>query len=256
MSRDKVDPALWMVIKRRDGREMNVLTDAGRNLAFGVGAGMRRGSPAVSLLQALAEAGGSAEVGLDRYSGFGAYSADAWEGLREKGYVIFSRGNVASLTVLGEEAATRGYEAQANLLDRIDREYPAGQLEAGQLKLGLGFGPGSPEPPRVRPVPVQSIPSVPVGPPGSLAPGDLFVVTKGSKAIGVPMHHTGKVKSVTTRPGERSVAVRLWFSRALDRKALNNEITLYAAHANRLADDEVALLNGSGDRILVRRRTR
>lgn len=90
-----------------------------------------------------------------------------------------------------------------------------------------------------------------------LAPGMKFKITKGSRDLGIAAHATGKVQDARQAPGEREVRVTLWFP--YPRKTPNgwfrDPITLYAIHANRLNDREVALRDAMGRRVLLVRTT-
>lgn len=88
-----------------------------------------------------------------------------------------------------------------------------------------------------------------------LVPGMKFKVTKGSRDLGIAAHATGQVKDVKQAPGEREVRVTLWFPypRKTPHTWTRDPITLYATHANRLNDAEVALLDARGRRVLLRK---
>lgn len=94
-----------------------------------------------------------------------------------------------------------------------------------------------------------------------LQPRDKFVVTKGSSKIGIGVRNYGVVKDVW-QPGKdlanRDFRVNVslaftWPFNLYGRKQVNR-VTLWAMHPNRLKDPEVALLDSSGNRILVRKR--
>lgn len=78
--------------------------------------------------------------------------------------------------------------------------------------------------------------------------GARVLVTKGSTAIGIAKGVTLHVESVRLESGN-SAAVRLL---NMNGAKSGTRVTLRAVHANRLSDDEVSLLNGSGDKIKVR----
>ena len=82
----------------------------------------------------------------------------------------------------------------------------------------------------------------------ALKPRDKVEVTKGSRALGVPAYAKGIVADVYQQAGEREIRVKILFDRS------PKPLVLYATHANRLGDDEIALMNGGGDRILIRKR--
>ena len=81
----------------------------------------------------------------------------------------------------------------------------------------------------------------------AIKPRDVLVVTKGSRKLDINQRETLAVADVWRDKGE---------SRAVNLKVMHKgkPKTLYAIHANRLADDEVSLLSMSGDKILVRKR--
>ncbi len=90
-----------------------------------------------------------------------------------------------------------------------------------------------------------------------LKPKDKFIVTKGSKGVGVEIRSPGIVKDVRQRKGEREVLVTLWFSyprKFPDGRWTRDNLTLYVTHPNRLSDREVPLLDARGSRILIRKR--
>jgi len=80
----------------------------------------------------------------------------------------------------------------------------------------------------------------------ALKPRDKVVVLKGSRKLGISVHQTLVVADVYQRKGERPVMVRL----LVQGKAR----TLYAIHPNKLKDAEIPLLDGSGGKILVRKK--
>lgn len=77
-----------------------------------------------------------------------------------------------------------------------------------------------------------------------LKPRDQVVVTKGSRNLGIDGREVGTVTDVYQRAGQREVIVKLLFK--------GKATVLYAQHPNRLKDDEIALMNSSGSKILVR----
>lgn len=79
----------------------------------------------------------------------------------------------------------------------------------------------------------------------ALKPKDRVKVTKGSNALGIKSGIQAVVADVYQRKGERTVLVKLMIG--------SHPVTLYATHPNRLGDEEVALMNSKGDRILIRR---
>lgn len=81
----------------------------------------------------------------------------------------------------------------------------------------------------------------------ALKPKDKVVVTKGSRALGIPSHSKATVADVYGRAGQREVMVKLLVQ--------DKPVVLYATHANRLGDADISLMNSRGDRILVRRLT-
>lgn len=80
-----------------------------------------------------------------------------------------------------------------------------------------------------------------------LKPKDRLVVEKGSRELGVQSRDVLTVADVYQRKGGREVFVKL----------LNGSkvLTLYATHANRLKDSEIALMNSKGNKVVTRLKT-
>lgn len=133
--RGSVDPALWTV--RRvfgvaGGPDEIVLTAAGSERAFSVGAQVKPGAPARAL-EALATHGGVAALAEKRGSKHlltqmgRDFDNVVWGYLREKGYVesFYAEGeDGVRLTPAGRRAVERGYEERADLLERVRRNHP------------------------------------------------------------------------------------------------------------------------------------
>lgn len=79
-----------------------------------------------------------------------------------------------------------------------------------------------------------------------LKPRDKLIVTKGSRKLGILTRQMLIVADVYQRKGERPVMVKLLIR--------GRPKTLYATNPNRLKDPEIALLDGSGGKILVQRK--
>jgi hypothetical protein len=80
----------------------------------------------------------------------------------------------------------------------------------------------------------------------ALKPRDTIEVLKGSRDLDIGAREKGTVADVWQDKGGREVRVKIVFRKG--------PVTLYATHPNRLSDDQIALMNSQGDRILVRRR--
>lgn len=131
--------------------------------------------------------------------------------------------------------------------------------ENGPVVLDPGGTPSDPVPIqklKANPEDAQAPPMRERDPSWALRAGDKFVVTKGSAALGIQIRNTGTVRDVWRRPGERDVLVSMAFTWPLKPKTgpWRHEATLYATHPNRLSDNEIALMNSRGDRILIRKR--
>lgn len=90
-----------------------------------------------------------------------------------------------------------------------------------------------------------------------LQPKTKFVVTKGSNALGIQIRNYGIVQDVYQVEGDSRVDVVLWFAyprKFPDGRWTRDSIKLYATHPNRLKENEIALMNSKGDRILIRRK--
>jgi hypothetical protein len=130
--------------------------------------------------------------------------------------------------------------------------------ERGQIyRLKLSEVGAVPEPvsekPTPTPTPSNKTPRDDLG----VKPGDTIKVTKGSVGLGVAMRSTAKVMAVWQVQGESVVFVKLHFyypRKFRDGTWVRDPLVLYATHPNRLGDLEFALLNGKGDRILVRKK--
>ena len=82
----------------------------------------------------------------------------------------------------------------------------------------------------------------------ALKPKDRLTVLKGSSALGIRAYTTLTVADVWQTKGERSVNVKLLVG--------DKPVRLYASHPNRLADEEIALLDARGSRVIVERKRR
>lgn len=93
-----------------------------------------------------------------------------------------------------------------------------------------------------------------------LQPKAKVIVTKGSTLLGIGVRDTAQVVDVWQRvvggKPEKEIMVRLQFvyPRKTPDKWTREPITLYATHANRLKDHEIALLDSRGSRILIKKR--
>lgn len=91
----------------------------------------------------------------------------------------------------------------------------------------------------------------------ALQPKDKFVVSKGSRDLGIAMRNSGRVVDVWQNKGDARVNVTLSFTWPLkfpDGRWTRDPVTLYAMHPNRLADPDIALLNSRGSRVLIRKK--
>ena len=136
-------------------------------------------------------------------------------------------------------------------VDNFWKVDPAGQLRAmtlAELKADLKEIPEPAPAPEPAPEPEEEF---------ALKPKDKFVVVKGSRALGIEARNRGTVRKVKRDESDRRVWVTMDFTYPLkpqDQMWHRKPVTLYAIHANRLADHEIALMNSRGDRILIRKR--
>jgi hypothetical protein len=257
-----VDPAFWTTARQFDmagGPDVRVLTAAGREVAFAVGARVARG-PDGDALRRLHALGGAAALETRRGARMSLTALGeefpnlVWSRLAERGYVART-GDGVRLTPAGAAAVAEGRREEERLLERVRRAHPIAAPAEPWFPAVPVFEPARP---RRTPQPSPPAPPSPANAdPGlALRVGDRFEVTKGSTKIGVGIRNTGTVRRVERMPDDTRVIVGLSLVWPLIYPKRGNAVTLYAAHPNRLADREISLLNDRGDRILIRKVTR